>query len=564
MRPLAFALVALVAAAPTALAQTGCPAAAGPDAEAGWAAYRAGDLAAARLRFAAALALCPADPYAATGLGYVALREGARDEARRAFRQVLEARPDDVDALTGLGILSWWESDLVGARARFRRVLELDPGNETARDHLSRIQSAEDAAAVRPESGLAAPSVEANLGAGSARVLAGDTRGAVEAYREALAADPRNQAARVGLGRALTWGGRLVEGEEELRRAREADPADVAALVALSQNLRWQGRNPAALDVLREAARLAPGDGDVAEQRSWVDAALSPQLRPAVTSEWDSEDNHMVTAALVASLRPVPRLTLRTDTYRRALDLGFLDRWAQGLTVSAAWEAEPGWSLSGGVGGSRSNGSGKHAFTAWSLSAASPRRSAVSGALTASSGALDVTAPLADMGVRVLEGAAAAQWSPGPGWRVEGAAGLASFRGSADNRRTSVSASAFRRVGRVWTLGGGMRAFGFQKDLPDGYFDPDFYGIAELSLRWMYEPGRWSFVADLAPAIQQVTRDGDPTGAVRAAGRVSFRVSPGREVTLSGGISSTGLQSFATGASGYRYRALGLGAVWIF
>jgi Flp pilus assembly protein TadD len=527
----AVALLALLPAATRpALAQARCPQAAGPDAEAGWAAYRAGDMPGARARFAAALVLCPGDPYAATGLGYVALREGVADEARRAFTQVVAARPDDVDALVGLGIVAWREGDVEGAEGRFRRVLALEPGNATALDFMPRIRAALDASAARPEASLAAPSVEGNLGA----------------------------------GRALTWGGRLAEGEAALRRARAADPSDVGVLVVLAQNLRWQGRNVAALEVLDEAARLAPENGDVREQRAWVDAALSPQLRSAVTTEWDSEDNRMRSGVLVASLRPVRRVVVRADTYRRSLRLGSLDRWAQGLTVSAAWEAEPGWGFAAGVGGSHSNGTGEDSFAAWTLSMATPRRYAVSGAFTASSAALDVTAPLAERGVRVTEAAAAGQWSPAAGWRLEGTASLASYEGSGSNRRTSASASAFRRVGRVWTLGGGVRAFGFRDDLSDGYFDPDFYGIAEVSLRWMYEPGRWSFVADVAPALQQVTRAGDPTGAMRASARVSYRVAPGREITLSGGVSSTGLQSFATGASGYRYRALGAGAVWVF
>ena len=84
MRRLAYLVLALAGLLPgAAAAQTACPAAAGPDAEAGWTAYRGGDLPGARARFTAALALCPGDPYATTGLGYVALREGAIEEARR-------------------------------------------------------------------------------------------------------------------------------------------------------------------------------------------------------------------------------------------------------------------------------------------------------------------------------------------------------------------------------------------------------------------------------------------------------------------------------------------------
>lgn len=559
------ALLALALWAPALTAQERCPQAAGADAEAGWEAYRAGDMELARARFAAALALCPGDPYASTGMGYVALRQGGREEARAAFATVLTVRPDDVDALVGMGILAWWDGDPAGAAARFRSVLRVDAANPTAREYLVRIEAAAALAPPPEEAVLASPpGVEEKVGLGGVLVLAGDTRGAEAAFREALAADAGSRTALVGLGRALTWGGRLVEGEEVLRRGRAAHPGDVELLVALAQNLRWQGRLAAAREVLEEAAVADPENGDVREQRLWVDAFLAPRLRPGFAAEWDSEDNRMVTMSVAAAARPVPRLTLRADAYRRSLELGFLSRVARGASVSAAWEAEPGWSLSAGAGGSTSDAAGSRSVASWSLAVASPPRHALSVAVAASSAAFDVTAPVADRGVRLTQAEAAARWVPAPLWRLDASAGIASFDGSQGNRRSSGALAASRRVARAWTVGAGVRALAFEEDLDDGYFDPDFLGMAEVSARWMHEPGPWSFVAEVAPALQQVGRDGDPAGAVRASGRVSFRFAPGREVVLSAGFSSTGLQSSSTGAPGYRYRAVGVGGSWVF
>jgi hypothetical protein len=69
---------------------------------------------------------------------------------------------------------------------------------------------------------------------------------------------------------------------------------------------------------------------------------------------------------------------------------------------------------------------------------------------------------------------------------------------------------------------------------------------------------------ELAPGTQQVTRAGSPSPTGRGSARVSYSVAPGREISLSGGYSSTGLQSFSTGESAYRYKALILSAGWRF
>ncbi len=134
-------LVAAGLAGPSALsAQDVCPAASGADAEAGWAAYGAGDLSTARGRFEAALARCPDDPYARTGLGYVDLRDGANERAEAHFERVLGAEPDYVDALVGLGLVSWRAGELEEVFDLFERVLDLSPDHPTALDSLDRVR----------------------------------------------------------------------------------------------------------------------------------------------------------------------------------------------------------------------------------------------------------------------------------------------------------------------------------------------------------------------------------------------------------------------------------------
>ena len=94
-------LLAFLTLSAPAQGQDSCPSASGPGAEAGWAAYADNDIAEARRRFEAAVALCHNDQYARTGLGYVNLRDGNVQEAERLWTVVGTAEPNNVDALVG-------------------------------------------------------------------------------------------------------------------------------------------------------------------------------------------------------------------------------------------------------------------------------------------------------------------------------------------------------------------------------------------------------------------------------------------------------------------------------
>jgi tetratricopeptide (TPR) repeat protein len=481
----------------------------------------------------------------------------------------LEEQPDYAPALEARATFQAWEGRYDAALSTYDALLAIAPDDASARRHQAQVLSwasrYADARQVYDSLLVADPDdVDARLGLARVLTFTDDTDGAVVQYRRLLADHPGELRALQGLGRALSWGGRLVEGEDAFRQAVAHDPEDVAGLLGLAQNLRWQGRDPAALEVLERARTLAPSDSDVRDQLRQLRTSLGTQFRPTLVVEDDSDDNHMVTTSFVASWHPVPRLGLRADGYRRGADQNALSRTASGLTISGSWHFEPGWTASAGVGGSRGDGAGTTSFTAWILGLGSPGRYPVSGAVTLSSSALDATAALVQRGVRLTDAGLTGRWTPAPGWRVDGAVGRATFRGSEANHRTNAALSASRRLASRWTLAAGVRGFTFEKDLTDGYFDPDFYGIAEVIGRWQYEPRAWGFLVEVAPGMQQVTSDGEPAGAFRASARAAYRFAPGRELSLSGGYSSTGLQSFSTGASDYRYTAVIVSGSWVF
>ena len=718
-------LLAFLTLSAPAQGQDPCPSASGPGAEAGWAAYADNDIAGARRRFEAAVALCHNDQYARTGLGYVNLREGNVQEAERLWTVVGTAEPNNIDALVGLGLARWRSGDLDAVRDYFRTVLELQPGHPTAVEYLKRIARADPAVAapddradeawsrgdialalrlysdrlvadpadgtamlrvalmrawegeydaavalldglieqqpghldarvararvrawsgdipaaqdevaevlaVQPDNAEAleafalfqawtgqfdealagydellsiAPGrssaqlqraqafawaeqfeasraaydallardlddIEARLGLARTLALSQDYAGALAEYDEVLLRAPNEMRALTGKGKTLGWAGRLAESEQASLQAVEADRSSADAWGGLGQVYRWQGRDAAAREALERAAELAPTNAVVRDQLRSLNLALAPVARPTVVYENDSDGNTMVTTSLAAGWHATPRLDVRGEGYVKKLDQRFgieqLELTAQGVTVSGRYQIRPGWTLSGGLGGSRSNGTDDPSYVAYQLGVRTPDRRGIGAAVNFASAGLNETAALAEIGVRSTELLISGRSAPALGWRVDGTVGVGKLEGTEANGRRSASLSASRRVGRFLSLGAGLRGFSFEKDLHDGYFDPDFYGIGEITSHWLYRPVPWTFLVELAPGIQQVGKDGDVSLSARSNVRVAYGFGPGREISLAFGYSSAGLMSFASGESGYRYTAFILGSNWVF
>lgn len=601
-----------LAVAPIGLAaQATCPEAAGPDAEAGWTAYRSGDMEGARARFEAALERCPGDPYASNGLGYVALREGEPERATELFATVLEVDPDDLDGLVGMGLARWRTGDPERARDRFERALELEPTHPTALESMERVVAALGARASDRSAGVggAGPAGEITTGGGPgagalgrsgrydasiaayrtrldeapddvearlglARVLgwSGAYDASIAQYDRVLDAVPYDPSALVGKARTLGWAGRLVQAEEVARLAVDADQEAAEGWLVLGRILEWQAREAAALDAVERAAEVAPDREDVQERLDALRARFRPRSRASLTVEDDSDGNRMVTTSLASTWNPTRRIRVRADAYDRDLEQelngpAVLERSAFAVRLSGRWTLEPGWSVSAGVGGASSTRSGDPTYAEVEAGIESPARRPLQLSVEAASTVLTGTAALADRGVRWTRALLTGRWRPGPGWRVDGNFGYGVFEGTVDNGRRSAVLAASRRLGSV-SLGASFRGFSFEQDVNDGYFDPEFYGIWEATGSWVLRPGSWTFAVEVAPGVQLVERAtgaGDPEGAFRSNARAGYGFGPGREISAAVTLSSAGVGRLSTGDDeAYEYVAFVLAVDWSF
>ena len=493
--------------------------------------------------------------------------------AQDEVAEVLAVQPDNAEALEALAIFQAWAGQFDEALASYDELLSIAPGSSSAQ--LQRAQAFAwaapfEASRAAYETLLACDpdDIEARLGLARTLAFSEDFAGALAQYDEVLVRAPDEMRALTGKVKTLGWAGRLLESERVALQAVEADRSSAEAWGGLGQVYGWQGRDAAAREALETAAELAPTNAVIRDQLRSLNLALAPVARPTVVYENDSDGNTMVTTLLAAGWHVIPRLDVRAEGYVKQLEqtsgFGVLELMAQGVKVSGRYQLRPGWSLSGGVGGSRSDGTDDPSNVEYRLGLRTPDRNRLGGALNFASAGLNETAALAERGVRGTEVLLTGRWTQVLGWRVDGMLGVGKFEGTENNGRRSASLAASRRVGRFFSFGASLRGFSFEKDLNDGYFDPDFYGIGEITSLWLYRPVPWTFLVELAPGIQQVGKGGDVGLSARSNVRVAYGFGPGREMSLSFGYSSAGLMTFASGDSGYRYTAFILSSNWAF
>lgn len=525
--------------------------------------------------FERVLELDPDNVTAMRDRGRVLGWSGDLDAAVEALDRVLARERDELLALQARASFRGLQGDVSGALTDYERIQALSPEDRSVGLERARLLSFADSldrSAALYDSLLREDPDNRDARLGLARVLSWDGRldSAEAVYGGMVERDPQDPEALAGLARILGWQGRLGASEQAWRRALERSPDDVDALLGLARTLRWQGREAAALEPLSRARRLGPDDPDVERERRWIDAALSPRLEPSATYEGDSDQNRIYTAGLDASFRIVPRLQLSVQTYGRSARNRSpdpdLERESAGGSMELALQLEPGWWIGAGGGFTvLEDGARDEEISSWRARVSTPRHEPVSLGLTYRREALDLTARLLERSVTVEElSLSLVVDPPGSGWRIRGSAAPAFYRAETRNERWAGSLAVERRLGASWTLGVSGRAFGFDEDLDDGYFDPDLYGLAELLVRWESYSETWRFSAEAAPGGQKVGSDGEVTGAFRLNGRLGYLFAPGRELSLTGAFSSTGLQSFSTGDADYRYGRVGLGMRWAF
>lgn len=468
----------------------------------------------------------------------VAWRMGDTATARVLYAERLAADSLDEVALHRMALLMSWDGRYDDGVALFDRMLSEWP------DHVGAMID-------------------------RARVLAwkGDYAGAVDGIQRADEVSPGDR--RVQLARAyiLALSGRLDESVALYDSLASSDPSDSQALIGLSRTLRWQGREIAAGRTLSRASTLAPYDPEVQAESQVLGAGLRPTLGPLVSYQTDTDGNRILTAEVRGGWRPSSAIGVQASAYVRGATQagpGGFSESSGGLMIEASMRFDPGWVVTGGAGGSGSGATGRSAFGAATLRAASPARHRLSGSVGFLSHALDETARLIRNGVTFAMLDGNFRYTPAAGWRVGGGAGVSRFDGSEPNRRINGWLEATRELAAEWRVGVSARSFGFEKNLDDGYFDPSFYLLAQVPVTWGRPFGEWNVSVLAAPGIQGVEGQGGVRGALGASGRVAYSLGVGRELAAWAGYSSTGMASFSTGSADYRYGTFGIRGTWAF
>lgn len=493
--------------------------------------------------------------------------------AERLYEDQLGSNPNQARALHRLALILAWSERYSESLKLFDRLLILEPGNleaAAARARLFAWRGDLDVAIAEFERLVSDHPDNRDARLGLAEVLSWDDRldTAEAVYRGLLEDDSDDRGALAGQARVRAWSGDLVEAEGLWREALARFPTDPVFRAGLGQTLRWQGRDAAALTYLEPAGEQLPQDRDLQSEIRLAREVFLPRGRPAVLYESDSDGNRIGTVRYQHTVWPDRWIGVRVSGYARSAeqqnDLSDAARAGRafGAFAEAEYFLEPGWKMVGGLGASVSDVTDSKTLGAYRLAVESPSRHPVIGILALNGIPLDETAQLMETGVHVVQLEASGRATPAPGWRTTATFSTSGYSGSEMNRRLAGSAGVDRRVHPDWMVGVSLRAFGFEKNLSDGYFDPEFFGIGELWAAWSGSFSAWELNLSAAPGVQSVKQgEYERVSAVgRASASVGYRLQPSSEIVLRGMYSSSGLNTFATGSEDYRYFSVSLAA----
>jgi tetratricopeptide (TPR) repeat protein len=518
------------------------------------------------------LDLSPSNVEAAADRAKVLAWGNDYESSIRAYEELLEDHPGSPEAIRGLAKTLAWDGRLDESLSLLDELLTRSPGDLVAAldratvlswmDNLDgAIKAYEAILAERPDH------AEALLGLARVRSWADELDSAEAIYADVLAGNESSVQAAAGFARMAAWGGDLLEAERRWREAFELNPQGAELILGLGETLRWQGRNAAALDAFEEVQRLSPGHPRLAGQLDMTRAVLAPRGAPALLYETDSDGNRIATVRYDQTVWPARRLALRLGGYGRTADQDNLGLSARSYGGHAELEAfiEPGWKLTVGGGASRTDLDSARTVGSYLVGLSTPGRESVGLSGRFERRALDETAQLMWNGVVMDEWQVGARFGLFGRWRLDASFASATYDGTEENDRLGgLGALTWRPASRLWVTGS-YRAFGFDLDLEDGYFDPEYYGIAELGFVWEPKLGSWRLGFEVVPGVQEVRRGDSRVGATgRAASWVTLETGPASFLRLRATYSTTGLNSFATGDAEYRYFALSLGGSLAF
>jgi tetratricopeptide (TPR) repeat protein len=464
---------------------------------------------------------------------------GDRVAAERLYRARLAADSSDATALFRLALLRGWAGQRRQSLELLDRLLERRPDDIDARLARARMLSA---LGRHREAEAAADSI--------LRMAPGDIGGLqLRARLIALAGD-------------------LIESERLWRQVLERDPGNAETRAGLSQVLRRQGRLAAAAAVLAPVRDRAVWDGDVRDELDRVLQFTALRAGSRVVIEDDSDGNGIASVTLHTAVPVKSGTELRGDVYLRDARLGGVRAAAQGGAVTLRLQSGGGWTVSAGAGVSTTDRADLGAAATGSVTVASPGRHRWTVAVAASRQAHDYTAPMAVNGILGRELGVAINGRPSRGWTVESAAAFGDFesrRSLTRNRRFAGRLALGHPLSNAFSTALQASGFGFRRDVDDGYFDPDFYGVAAIEVQYRRETPRSIATLALAPGLQQVGTGNAPGGAFHAEAGLELLSRPGRSVGIEAVWANTGAQLLSARPAGsYRYASIRLEIRWRF
>ncbi len=197
-------------------------------------------------------------------IGLVRANAGEGAAAREAFRAALTLDPDFLPARINLGNSLFESGDMTGARQAYQEVRDREPRNVLAAE------------------GFAEP-----------LLAAGNRSAAVKAYLDAAELDPVDPRYFTKAGRIEIAAGNPAEGVKLLTRALELDPGYLPAFAELGAMYLVANDNVAAEKIYRDAADYAPENAEaqgrhgliLAILHDWAGAALRYEQASALAPE---------------------------------------------------------------------------------------------------------------------------------------------------------------------------------------------------------------------------------------------------------------------------------------
>jgi tetratricopeptide (TPR) repeat protein len=545
------------------------PAAAQDAAEEAW---RVGDVATAEALYRERLANDPRDVVALHRLALAAAWSQRYDESLAFLDRLLALAPDNHSARIDRARVLAWRGDHAAALQSLDEMLTRDPSDHEARMTRARVLrwAGRHAAAIAAYEAILAQhpeNLEAMIGLAEGYSSAGRIRDARRLYERVRATDPANRAARIGLARLDAWAGRLIRAEQQWHALIAEEPADPLTRVGLAQVLRWQGRAAAAWEALQPALPLADRDDDVRIQALWILRDIRPRIGGVQVHEADSEGNRIASTVVTGAHLLGLRTTVRGDAYLRSAADDVpeaLERRAWGAGIGATHFIEPGWVLGAGISAFGSDSADGVPGLGWNGAFQTPARYPLRGGIQYHRAAYDVSRAVIEREIVLEEVTAGAQFRPDPAWIFDASGGIGWFRGQETNRRLRSELTAVHRVIEPLLLGVGYRAFGFEKQLAEGYFAPSLYQLAEIPIRWLSESAQWNLNLETAPGVQRIGDGRDWSGSFRASVRLGYMLAPGREIAVRTMYSTSGVQQIGPIDGSYRYSSIGLHADWRF